>query len=108
MGTISKITEHIANLLKEEEVSETKHIFVVGGFAESEILRDSILKLGESKGIAVTSTRRPGLAICMGAVLFGLRPESITARRSKFTYGCGTPRATCKGTHTTGSRKTSA
>lgn len=34
--------------------------------------------------------RRPGLGVVMGAVMFGLAPERITSRRSKFTYGCGT------------------
>jgi len=97
MPTIDKITDHIKELLKEDEVAETKHIFIVGGFAESEILRDAITKMGEERGISVTSTRRPGLAICVGAVLFGIRPESITARRSKYTYGCGTTTSDVQG-----------
>lgn len=63
------------------------HIFVVGGFGESPILRRRLFQLGEKNSIQVTIPLRPGLAVVQGSVLFGLRPESITSRRSRYTYG---------------------
>merc|ERR1712079_861456 len=94
MPTIDKIRNHVSNLLKE---IKAKHVFVVGGFAESKILQDALKALEKDHDVEMTSTLRPGLAICMGSVLFGLAPESITSRRSKYTYGCGTTTSDIQG-----------
>merc|ERR1712113_831611 len=98
MPTINKITNHVSNLLKEVKA---QYIFVVGGFAESKILQEALKELEKNHEVEtrpqVTSTLRPGLAICMGSVLFGLAPESITSRRSKYTYGCGTTTSDIQG-----------
>lgn len=87
---LEKIINHVEELLALPKVKNTKHIFVVGGFAESQILQNALYDLGKRRSICVTIPLRPGLGVVMGAVMFGLAPERITSRSSKYTYGCGT------------------
>merc|ERR1719471_585927 len=87
---LEQIIAHVEQLLTYPKVKDTKHIFVVGGFAESQILQNALYELGKRRNICVTIPLRPGLGVVMGAVMFGLAPERITSRSSKYTYGCGT------------------
>ncbi|XP_032424333.1 heat shock 70 kDa protein 12A-like isoform X1 [Xiphophorus hellerii] len=61
-------------------------ILLVGGFADSQILRQHIIEQfgGEYK---ILCPVRPQEAILRGAVEFGRNPKIVTYRRSRFTYG---------------------
>ncbi|KAJ8317487.1 hypothetical protein KUTeg_005391 [Tegillarca granosa] len=65
-----------------------KYLFLVGGFAESEILQHEIRKeFGHLVKIIIP--QGVAMSILKGAVLFGLDPTVVSVRRSRLTYGVG-------------------
>ena len=79
------IIDHINTM---EDLTQTEYLFLVGGFAESSILRNCIQKAFSSK-LKVIIPQGVSTAILRGAVLFGLNPSIISVRRSRMTYGIG-------------------
>lgn len=65
-----------------------QYMFLVGGFAESEVLQKHI-RDAFSHRVRVVIPQGTGLAILRGAVQFGLDPGIVTVRRSRLTYGVG-------------------
>ena len=63
-------------------------LFLVGGFAESPLLRKRIQEEFDSK-VRIIIPDRPGAAVLLGAASFGVNPGAIIARRSRLTYGKG-------------------
>jgi len=105
---LDKIVNHLQTLLNMKELSDVKFIFVVGGFGESSLLQDHLKKkLNTSARMIVPP--RPGHAVIIGAVKFGLNPNVIISRIAKCTFGidmkeiwndeqhCGGKRATHDG-----------
>src|SRR5206468_9825036 len=62
-------------------------IFLVGGFSSSPLLQECIKEKFGSRVKKVVVPGRPGAAVLLGAVSFGLDPSVIRARRSCLTYG---------------------
>ncbi|XP_065648387.1 heat shock 70 kDa protein 12A [Hydra vulgaris] len=82
------IIEHIENLLTRPSLKGVKYLFLVGGFAESPLLQNSIREYFVNR-VRVIIPNDVGLAILKGAVLFGLDPTVVRVRRSALTYGVG-------------------
>ncbi|CAN0016294.1 unnamed protein product, partial [Sphacelaria rigidula] len=64
-------------------------VYLVGGFSSSPLLQKAVttgLKNGHG-AVRVIAPRRPGLAIVLGAALFGANKGSIISRRARLTYG---------------------
>lgn len=64
-------------------------LILVGGFAESNYVVQSIREALQSKGIPVVRPQTTELAVLNGAVLFGQNEEIITSRVMRHTYGVG-------------------
>jgi molecular chaperone DnaK (HSP70) len=60
---------------------------VVGGFASSPYLMDCIRKKFASRVPQIITPPNPGSAVCQGAVMLALNPETVVSRICKKTYG---------------------
>ncbi|MEQ2259710.1 hypothetical protein XENORESO_016534 [Xenotaenia resolanae] len=80
------ITKSLRQILSKD--FKIKYILLVGGFAESEILRIHITEefIDNCK---VLCPFRPQEVILKGAVEFGTQPHLVASRKSAFTYGVG-------------------
>ena len=83
--TCDKIVDHVREVMASGDVEGTDTIMLVGGFAESEMLREAIRSSFE--GCKLIIPPEAGLAVLKGAVLYGHKPEAVIARVSKYTYG---------------------
>lgn len=64
-------------------------LFLVGGFAESPVLKQRIQDEFGDRVDRVVIPSRPGAAVLLGAASFGVDPGVVIARRSPLTYGKG-------------------
>lgn len=80
-----KIVEHLKELLLKPEIKGTNTMLMVGGFSDSELMQDTIMKAFPQCTVIIPEDA--GLCVLKGAVIFGHRPVAITARVSKYTYG---------------------
>lgn len=62
-------------------------LFLVGGFAESPVLKQRIQQEFGDQVERVVIPNRPGAAVLLGAASFGVNPGVVIARRSRLTYG---------------------
>ena len=90
---IHKIVDNTINHIRELRrkhriVAEIKTVIVVGGFSVSTILQQH-LKTSLPELTFIFPTINAAKAVLLGAVQFGIRPESIFARKSSHTYGIG-------------------
>ena len=83
-----KIVEHIHTLLEHPRLAGISHLFLVGGFAESQVLQHEIRKAFEMR-LRVVIPHDVSLSILKGAVFFGVDPTVVKIRRSALTYGVG-------------------
>nr|XP_022294724.1 heat shock 70 kDa protein 12A-like [Crassostrea virginica] len=77
----TRIVDKLHDLLEKPEVKGTDTILMVGGFSESPILQERIKRDFQDYRIVIPN--EPGLAVLMGAVLFGHDPSIISERISK-------------------------
>ena len=82
---VTFIKNHIEILLNK--VTGIDLILLVGGFAESEYLREKLQAAFPEKRFVIPYNA--GLSVLKGAVMFGFKPAAISARISRFTYGAG-------------------
>ncbi|XP_052083291.1 heat shock 70 kDa protein 12B-like isoform X3 [Mytilus californianus] len=80
------IVGHVSNLIKQCE--GISMLLLVGGFSESEMLHHAIRKEFPDKRIIIPEDA--GLSVLKGAVLFGHKPDYISSRVMRYTYGIGT------------------
>lgn len=85
---LSKIVEHIKDLISKDSVKGLHFLFLVGGFAESPLLQVAVREAFDAK-MKVIIPQEVGLTILRGAVLFGLDPTIVRVRRAAMTYGVG-------------------
>ena len=85
---VTVIVKHIERILDHAEASNVEYLFLVGGFAESPVLRQA-MKENFSHRLQVIIPQDVSLTILKGAVMFGLDPSLIRVRRSRVTYGVG-------------------
>ena len=83
-----KIIGHINTLLDHPRLEGITHLFLVGGFAESQVLQHEIRKAFEMR-LRVVIPQDVSLSILKGAVYFGVDPTVVKVRRSALTYGVG-------------------
>lgn len=82
------IVKHIERILSYTEACNVEYLFLVGGFAESPVLRQA-MKENFSHRLQVIIPQDVSLTILKGAVMFGLDPSLVRVRRSRLTYGVG-------------------
>ena len=85
---LEQILNHVRNILQIPELMNIKHLFLVGGFAESPLLQQAV-RDEFSDRVRVVIPHDVGLTILKGAVQFGLDPTVVRVRRSALTYGVG-------------------
>ncbi|XP_071528286.1 uncharacterized protein [Panulirus ornatus] len=107
LPTLSNITQAIEAVLSAPEVGPLQYMFLVGGFAESELLQKHIRDTFGHR-VNVIIPQGMGLAILRGAVQFGLDPGVVTVRRSRLTYGVGVLNRYQRGIHPTEKRVVAA
>lgn len=92
---LDELVEHMRDILGELPVRGTKTFIIVGGFAESGIVQDTIkAKFSNMKVIIPFDA---GLAVLKGAVIFGHAPMVVTSRVCRRTYGMAVSKAFVKG-----------
>ncbi len=82
-GVVKQVEEQFHRLGKRK----CDFIFLVGGFSSSPLLQEQIEEKFGSMVKKVVVPERPGAAVLLGAVSFGLDPSIIRARLSRLTYG---------------------
>lgn len=88
---VTKIADHIHDLLAKDSLRDVNTMIFVGGFSEAQFLRKEISHRFENKRILIPQD--PELAIIYGAVQFAQDPTLLRARVMGKTYGlrtCGT------------------
>ena len=85
----TEIVSYIDKVRSNPTVPAIQYLFLVGGFAESQILQSAVRHAFDSATMKVIIPQGVSLAILKGAVLFGLDPTVINIRRSRLTYGIG-------------------
>ncbi|XP_018545955.1 heat shock 70 kDa protein 12A-like [Lates calcarifer] len=85
--SLNGITESLREILDKD--FNIQFILLVGGYAESKILRGHINdQFGDQCNVLCPF--RPQEAVVKGAVKFGRNPEVVASRKSAFTYGIAT------------------
>jgi molecular chaperone DnaK (HSP70) len=80
-----RIIELISDVLKKMKGSNLKMIVLVGGFSGCKIIQDNIKSFFPNYRVIVPEDAE--IAVLKGAVLFGHKPDYITARIARYTYG---------------------
>ena len=75
---VTKIAEHVDDLLSKESLKNVKTMFLVGGFSKAPFLRREISRRFPDKRILIP--HNPELAIIHGAVEFAQDPSLLRAR----------------------------
>uniref|UniRef100_A0A3Q0SY20 Heat shock 70 kDa protein 12A n=1 Tax=Amphilophus citrinellus TaxID=61819 RepID=A0A3Q0SY20_AMPCI len=82
--SLKGITDSLREILKKD--LNIEYILLVGGYAESQILRQHVIdQFGDQ--CKILCPVRPQEAILKGAVQFGINPAVMASRKSAFTYG---------------------
>lgn len=82
---VSKVVEHVEKVLSD--VGVVSHIFMAGGFSESDFIKLAIESVIGPRGIRVITPPHAALAVLSGAVIYGLKPKVVSSRIVKRTYG---------------------
>ncbi|CAC5363003.1 unnamed protein product [Mytilus coruscus] len=83
--TIVGITELIGEILNKNGVDGLSQIILVGGFSECTLVKKEIKSTFPDKKVIIPTDS--GMAVLKGAVIFGNKPDSISERIAKCTYG---------------------
>ncbi|XP_014294036.1 heat shock 70 kDa protein 12A isoform X2 [Halyomorpha halys] len=97
--TLNKIIEHIEAVLSTRRLDDTiSHLFLVGGFSESQILQEAIRE-NFSNRVHIIIPQAVSLSVLKGGVLYGLNPTIVSSRRVTHTYGLGVVKPFINGLH---------
>lgn len=91
------LVEHLQDLMTKENLKDISTLLMVGGFSESPMMLDAVMKAFPNKKVIVPEDA--GLAVLKGAVLFGHKPQAITIRKARYTYGINISPPFVKGDH---------
>ena len=95
--SVETIIQCLKKILNECEHDNISTLLLVGGYSESDYLRDTISSsLPDIQIIKVEDGR---LAVVKGAVMMALKQSTIIERRSRFTYGFRYNRLFIEGVH---------
>lgn len=95
---LSEIKNHLKRLLQRPQLSRVKTMFLVGGFSDSELLRQEIGSEFSDRYL-ILAPRNAGIAVLKGAVMFGKNPAKIAERVVSITYGASCCRKFDKSIH---------
>lgn len=95
---IQSIKNHLKTLKRKPQLSKVETMLLVGGFADSAFLQQEIKK-EFSGSCRVLIPHHANTVVVQGAVIFGKKPETITARVVSTTYGSGCSRDFIEGVH---------
>lgn len=84
LPTVTNITEHLRSLLDGDRI-KVSTILMVGGFSQCNLVRDAIKQAFPRHHVVIPMDC--DLSVLKGAVLYGYRPESITARYCHYSIG---------------------
>ncbi|CAC5405247.1 unnamed protein product [Mytilus coruscus] len=84
-NTCKTIISVIKSVLQQETVPDISTILLVGGFSECKMIQNAIVTAFPRLNIFLPED--PGLVVLKGAVLFGYKPDFISSRISRYTYG---------------------
>lgn len=79
------IVMEISNVLQNSDRNNLKTFLLVGGFSESPLIQDFIRQ--KFPDMQIISPEDPALAVVKGAVMFGHKPDFITSRITRHTFG---------------------
>ena len=85
---VSRISQHVKDLLSKQSLQDVKTMFLVGGFSEAQFLRKEFSCSFSDKRILIP--KDPQLAIIRGALEFAQDPTLLRARVMGKTYGVDT------------------
>ncbi|XP_076112735.1 heat shock 70 kDa protein 12B-like [Mytilus galloprovincialis] len=83
--TIDNIITHVKDVLRKKESGDVDIFLLVGGFSESPMIQEAIRKAFPNTRVIVPEDS--GISVLKGAVLFGHRPDFISSRIARYTYG---------------------
>lgn len=83
--SLKHISQHVSEILHIAEVQKCEAILLVGGYSECPLLQDSIRSVVGNRRLIIPNGA--GLAVLKGAVINGHRPETLSQRICKYTYG---------------------
>ena len=95
---LDDIKRHLKALQRRQQVSKVKTMLLVGGFADSALLREEMQNEFSQK-YRVLIPHNAAIAVVQGAVLFGKNPSKITERIVSTTYGADCSRDFDKTVH---------
>lgn len=84
---INQLIGKVKNQFTALEDRQCDILFLVGGFAQSDLLKRRIKEEFGNRVKRVIVPDRPGAAVLLGAASFGVEPGVVIARRSRLTYG---------------------
>ncbi|KAK3103116.1 hypothetical protein FSP39_016597 [Pinctada imbricata] len=84
-GAMENIQDHMNTIFDDARCQNLTGILLVGGFAESEMVIETLRKTFPAQKFIVPS--EAGLSVVKGAVLYGHDPDIICARTCRYTYG---------------------
>lgn len=88
-SVVNQLVGKVRNQFTALEDRRCDILFLVGGFAESPVLKKRIQDEFGDNVERVVIPDRPGAAVLLGAASFGVNPGVVIARRSTLTYGKG-------------------
>ena len=83
--TLDNIIVHVKDVMRKESANGVNTFLLVGGFSESPMVQEAVKKAFPSQRVIVPEDS--GLSVLKGAVLFGHKPDFISSRIARFTYG---------------------
>jgi molecular chaperone DnaK (HSP70) len=86
-SVVAQLIDKVRNQFTALEDRRCDILFLVGGFAESPIIKQRIQNEFSDIVERVIIPDRPGAAVLQGAASFGVNPGVVIARRSTLTYG---------------------
>ncbi|XP_052781386.1 heat shock 70 kDa protein 12A-like [Mya arenaria] len=82
---VEAIVGHVSHIIDHLNVGDIAAVVLVGGFSNCPLLQQAMKTKFYNHTIIVPSD--PDLAVLKGAAIFGHKPELISQRVSKYTYG---------------------
>ncbi|XP_052814564.1 heat shock 70 kDa protein 12A-like [Mya arenaria] len=86
--SVSNMTAHVQRELSREELKDIKTLILVGGFSESELVRNSIK--ASFPGYTLLMPQEASASVLKGAVIFGHCKDFIKSHKLPYSYGVST------------------
>ena len=84
---LDKIIEELETLVTKPELKGLDYVLLVGGFAESDVLRHEVKQVTKRMGIRLVVPKHAAQVVQKGAVEYGLDPAIVSTRRARQTIG---------------------